>query len=95
MLSYVPPMTPMVMVLRLSSGTDIWLGEVVLSILVLIVGVLATVWAAAKVFRTGILMYGKRPALHEILRWLRKERWRSGGACPTAEQFSDILSDEN
>jgi ABC-2 type transport system permease protein len=72
-LSYVPPMTPMVMVLRLSSGADIWAGEVVLSILALVVGVLATVWAAAKVFRTGILMYGKRPALHEILHWLKEK----------------------
>ena len=71
-LSYVPPATPMVMVLRLSSGTGIWTGEVVLSILVLIVGVLATVWAAAKVFRTGILLYGKRPGPREILRWLRE-----------------------
>lgn len=71
-LSYVPPATPMVMVLRLSSGTAIWTGEVVLSILVLIAGVLATVWAAAKVFRTGILLYGKRPGPREILRWLRE-----------------------
>ena len=72
-LSYVPPVTPMVMILRLSSGTAIWMGEVVLSILVLIAGVLATVWAAAKVFRTGILLYGKRPGPREILRWLREK----------------------
>ncbi|MCU0916333.1 MAG: ABC transporter permease [Planctomycetes bacterium] len=72
-LSYVPPATPMVMVLRLSSGTEIWMGEVVLTILVLIAGVLATMWAAAKVFRTGILMYGKRPGAREILRWLREK----------------------
>ncbi len=71
-LSYVPPATPMVMVLRLSSGTAIWTGEVALSILVLIAGVLATVWAAAKVFRTGILLYGKHPGPREILRWLRE-----------------------
>lgn len=71
-LSYVPPATPMVMVLRLSSGSDIWLGEVLASIAVLIVGVLAAVWLAAKVFRTGILMYGKRPGPREILRWLRE-----------------------
>jgi ABC-2 type transport system permease protein len=71
-LSYVPPMTPMVMVLRLSSGSDIWIGEVLASILVLVAGVLATVWLAAKVFRTGILMYGKRPGPREILRWLRE-----------------------
>jgi ABC-2 type transport system permease protein len=72
-LSYVPPTTPMVMVLRLSSGTDIWPGEVVLSILALSAGVLAALWAAAKVFRTGILLYGKRPGAREILRWLREK----------------------
>ena len=71
-LSYVPPATPMVMVLRLSSGTEIWMGEVVLSFLVLIAGVLIATWAAAKVFRTGILMYGKRPGAGEIVRWLRE-----------------------
>jgi ABC-2 type transport system permease protein len=71
-LSYVPPTAPMVMVLRLSSGSDIWIGEVILSMLTLVLGVLATVWIAAKVFRTGILLYGKRPALGEILRWLRQ-----------------------
>ncbi|MBN1510160.1 MAG: ABC transporter permease [Sedimentisphaerales bacterium] len=72
-LSYVPPTTPMVMVLRLSSGSDIWIGEVILSILALSAGALATVWAAARVFRTGILLYGKRPALREILRWLKEK----------------------
>jgi ABC-2 type transport system permease protein len=71
-LSYVPPATPMVMVLRLSSGTDVWAGEVILSILVLAASVLATIWIAAKVFRTGILMYGKRPGPREVLRWLRE-----------------------
>ncbi len=70
-LSYVPPITPMVMILRLSAGTDVWVGEVFLSIVALSMGVLIAVWAAAKVFRTGILMYGKRPSLREISHWLR------------------------
>jgi len=72
-LSYVPPTTPMLMVLRLASSPDIWWGEIVLSILVLTAGVLACIWAAAKVFRTGILMYGKRPGPREVLRWLREK----------------------
>ena len=71
-LSYVPPVTPMVMVVRLSSGTPIWVGEVVLSLLAMIAGVLVALWAAAKLLRTGILMYGKRPGAREILRWLRE-----------------------
>jgi len=69
-LSYIPPATPMVMVLRLSSGADIWFGEVVASVLVLALGVIVMLWLASKVFRTGILMYGKRPGPREILRWL-------------------------
>jgi ABC-2 type transport system permease protein len=69
-LSYVPPATPMVMVLRISTGSAIWAGEIVGSMLLLVAGVWATVWLAAKVFRTGILMYGKRPTAREVLRWL-------------------------
>ncbi|MCX5637890.1 MAG: ABC transporter permease, partial [Planctomycetota bacterium] len=71
-LSFVPPLTPMVMILRLSAGFDIWVGEILFSIALLAAAVLATIWAAAKVFRTGILMYGKRPALSEVVRWLRQ-----------------------
>ena len=71
-LSFVPPVTPMVMILRLSAGADIWLGEVLFSIVLLAAAVLAMVWVAAKVFRTGILMYGKRPGLREVVRWLRQ-----------------------
>ena len=71
-LSFVPPLTPMVMILRLSAGFDIWVGEILLSIILLAAAVLATMWAAAKVFRTGVLMYGKRPGLSEIVRWIRQ-----------------------
>jgi ABC-2 type transport system permease protein len=71
-LSFVPPLTPMVMVLRLSAGSDIWWVEIVISIILLSAAVLATICLAAKVFRTGILMYGKRPSPREVLRWLRQ-----------------------
>jgi ABC-2 type transport system permease protein len=39
---------------------------------VLIVSVIFAIWLAAKVFRTGILMYGKKPSLREVARWLRQ-----------------------
>ena len=71
-LSFVPPLTPMVMVLRLSAGANFWPGEIAASIAVLAISVVATMWVAAKIFRTGILMYGKRPALREVFRWLRQ-----------------------
>ncbi len=70
--SFIPPMTPMVMILRLSAGADVRFVEIVASILLLVLAVLAVTWAAAKIFRTGILMYGKKPGLFEILRWLRQ-----------------------
>jgi len=71
-LSFVPPVTPMVMILRLAAGADVRFVEIAASILLLAVAVLAVTWAAAKIFRTGVLMYGKRPGLLEILRWLRQ-----------------------
>jgi ABC-2 type transport system permease protein len=37
----------------------------------LILGFIFTTWAAGKIYRTGILMYGKRPTWREMLRWLR------------------------
>jgi len=68
--SFIPPLTPMVMVLRLSSGSDIWIVEIIASIILLALTVLIAVWAAAKIFRTGILMYGKRLGLREVCRCL-------------------------
>jgi ABC-2 type transport system permease protein len=70
--SFFPPLTPMVMVLRLSAGSDTPMIEILGSLAVLAAGALALMWAAAKIFRTGILMYGKRPGLGEVLRWLRQ-----------------------
>jgi ABC-2 type transport system permease protein len=69
-LSFVPPATPMVMMLRLSTGVSISTVEITGSVLLLIVSVLGAVWAAAKVFRTGVLMYGKRPGLRQVWRCL-------------------------
>lgn len=68
--SFIPPLTPMVMVLRLSSGSEIWIVEIIASIILLVVSVLMAMWAAAKIFRTGILMYGKRLGLREVCRCL-------------------------
>ncbi len=70
--SFLPPLTPMVMILRLSAGSDIWIVEIFASIVLLVAAVLAAIWIAAKVFRTGVLMYGKRPGLWEVCRWLRQ-----------------------
>lgn len=71
-LSFIPPITPMVMALRLSATPDIPTTETIGTIILLAVSVPIVVWAAARIFRTGILMYGKRPQLREILRWVRQ-----------------------
>jgi len=69
-LSFIPPVTPMVMALRLAAAPDMPLLEILATIAVLAASVPVVMWAAAKVFRIGILMYGKRPHLREILRWV-------------------------
>jgi len=71
-LSFIPPLTSMVMILRLSADSDIWFIEIIASIVLLALTVLAVMWLAARLFRTGILMYGKRPSFREIIRWLKQ-----------------------
>ena len=68
--SFIPPLTPMVMVLRLSSGSEIWIVEILASIILLVISVLISIWVAAKIFRTGILMYGKKLGVREVCRCL-------------------------
>lgn len=70
-LSFIPPMTPMLMILRMSSSPDLPSWEVAASLVTLALSVALAIWASAKVFRTGILMYGKAPTLREMLRWVR------------------------
>jgi len=70
-LSFIPPITPMIMILRVAANPDLPLVQILLSLLVLAASVPAVVWASAKIFRTGILMYGKPPSLRELLRWVR------------------------
>jgi ABC-2 type transport system permease protein len=71
-LSFFPPLTPMIMVLRLTSSPDTPFLDILASIILLAAVVPLVISLAAKIFRTGILMYGKRPGLREVLRWLRQ-----------------------
>lgn len=70
-MSLFPPTAPMVMILRVGVQPDVPLLQVLASVFLLAAAVPAAVWAAAKIFRTGILMYGKPPRLRELLRWVR------------------------
>jgi ABC-type Na+ efflux pump permease subunit len=70
-LSFIPPITPFVMILRLCADPDLPVWQVVATLVLMWVLVFFTIWAASKVFRVGILMYGKPPTFKELARWLR------------------------
>jgi len=70
-LSYVPPVTPMVMILRICAAPQTPWWQLATTLALLWVSVLAAMWLAGKVFRVGVLMYGKPPSLTELLRWVR------------------------
>jgi ABC-2 type transport system permease protein len=69
-LSLVPFFTPMLMFLRIILATPPFF-EIMLSIVINIVAILIFVWISAKIYRVGILMYGKRPTVPEIIKWIR------------------------
>jgi ABC-2 type transport system permease protein len=48
-------------------------GELLLSLVLLVATIIGTVWLAAKIYRLGILLTGKRPSLREVVRWLRHD----------------------
>jgi len=70
-LSFIPPLTPMIMILRIAALPDLSRLQIFASILLLSVSVPLVMWASAKIFRVGVLMYGKPPSLRELLRWVR------------------------
>lgn len=68
-LSIIPPLSPPAMVMRMNL-TSVPLWEILLSVTLLVLAVLAAGWVVARIFRIGILMTGKRPTLPEVLRWI-------------------------
>ncbi len=71
-LSFIPPVSPFVMVMRISaSTTPIPLWQIALSIAIGLGSVCVAAWAAAKIFRIGILMYGKPPNIRTLIKWIR------------------------
>jgi len=70
-LSFIPPITPMIMILRIAADPDLPFLQILATILLLLVSVPAVMWASAKIFRVGILMYGKPPSLGELAHWLK------------------------
>lgn len=70
-LSFIPPITPMVMILRICADPQIPVWQIVATLALLWASVLVAIWAAGKIFRMGVLMYGKAPTLTELARWVR------------------------
>jgi len=70
--SIIPFSSPIVMMARIPygvPGTVPW-WQLGLSMVMLVIGFLGTVWFAGKIYRTGILMYGKKPTWGEMLKWV-------------------------
>jgi ABC-2 type transport system permease protein len=69
-MTMIPLWSPMLMPMRYVLG-GATIGEVGVSLLVLLVSTSLVVRAAAKIYRVGVLLYGKRPSARELIRWLR------------------------
>lgn len=67
--SMIPLTSSIVMLMRIPFGVPWW--ELALSVIILILSIAGTVWVAAKIYRVGILMYGKKPSYKELYKWLR------------------------
>ena len=68
--SLIPFCSPLLMNFRISIGNpQPW--EIALSFVLMSITIAATLWIASRIYRVGILMYGKKPNLPEILRWLK------------------------
>ena len=67
--SMVPLTSPIVMLMRIPFGVPLW--QIVISIVILFATFFLVVWFASKIYRVGILMYGKKPTWKELYRWLK------------------------
>ena len=71
-LSFFPFTAPLLMFMRISvQPPPLW--QIATSIAILLLTIWAVAWIAGRVYRVGILMYGKKPTLPEIVRWARSE----------------------
>jgi len=69
--SFLPPINPFVMLTRMTSSSPPPMWQVWLSIAIGIASIYVAIWFAAKVFRVGVLMYGKPPNFATLIKWVR------------------------
>jgi ABC-2 type transport system permease protein len=68
-LSMIPFTSPVIMMVRIPFGVPVW--QVGTSMALLVAGFILTTWVAARIYRTGILMYGKKVNYRELWKWMR------------------------
>lgn len=66
--SFIPLSSPVIMPARIPFGVPTW--EIVLSAVLLVLGFLGSIWLAGKIYRVGILMYGKKITMKELGKWV-------------------------
>jgi ABC-2 type transport system permease protein len=67
--SMIPLTSPIVMMMRIPFGVPMW--QIIVSMIILFGTFLGVVWFAAKIYRVGILMYGKKPTWKELIKWMK------------------------
>ncbi|SEL80131.1 ABC-2 type transport system permease protein [Aquimarina amphilecti] len=67
--SMIPLTSPIVMLMRIPFGVPWW--EILISITLLVGSIIFMIWFAGKIYRIGILMYGKKPSYKELFKWLK------------------------
>lgn len=67
--SMIPFTSPIVMMARIAYHVPVY--QVAISMLILIASFICTIWLAGKIYKTGILMYGKKVNFREIFRWIK------------------------
>ena len=67
--SMIPFTSPIVMMVRVPFDVPVW--QLILSLGLLALTIVGTIWLSAKIYRVGILMYGKKPSFKEIMKWIK------------------------
>ena len=70
--SYIPLTIPSIMLLRFKVA-PVPVSDIIITLAILILSILITLKIAAKIFRIGILSYGKRPTINELISWTREK----------------------
>ena len=70
-MSLIPPFTPILMFTRIAVSDPILPSGAILSVFTMIAAIVIVIWIVAKIYRVGILMYGKKPNMKELIKWIR------------------------